>query len=76
MITSGERERVIKALALAVDRRNQPAEAAAALAAVARILAVHNCTLADALIDREALALLEEARGAAPGGPDPFGFDG
>lgn len=78
MITSAERERIIKALALAVDRAGVGApEAISALEVVARFLAARNCTLADALIDREALALLEELRAAAGTVPiDPITFDG
>lgn len=77
MISYRERGRIIKLLEIAVRLEGEREIAGQHLDAVRRMLAVHNCTLADALIDREALALLDEARkAAAPGGPDPLGYDG
>lgn len=80
MITNAERERIIKLLEVAVRAETHPGMAMQHLAAVRRILAVHNCTLADALIDREALRLLQEAQEAIAEPPavliDPITFDG
>lgn len=63
MITPQERERIIRMLELAVSTSvYSHGEAISALWAVRRLLAAHNVSLADALIDREALALLRETQ--------------
>jgi hypothetical protein len=68
VISSDDRDRVIKLLTLAVDQSEavDGSEAQAALAAVRRILSSRGASLADALMDQEALALLREAQ-ARPG---------